>query len=157
MVSVSKDILKIVGNNTNAYAQGYFEYDSKKSGGVTRCHIRLGNKEIRQTFYVETPKLVVCTKDTYLKKYQMLDDIQKNGTFILNTSKSKEEILSYMSNHDKEALKNNNIKFYIINANEVAEKVGLGNKINTVMATVIFKIGKLIDLDFAISEMKKSL
>ena len=157
MVSVSKDLLKIVGNNTDAYAQGYFEYDSKKSGGVTKCHLRFGPKEIRQTFYVKTPSFVVCTKDTYLKKYEMLDDLQENGTFILNTAKTKEEVFEYMSNHDKEVLKNKNIKFYIINAGKVASEVGLGNKINTVMATVIFKIGKLIDLDFAISEMKKSL
>ena len=157
MVSVSKDILKIVGNNTKAYAQGYFEYDSKKSGGVTRCHLRLGNKEIKQTFYVKTPALVVCTKDTYLRKFEMLDDLQENGTFILNTSKNKEELFKYMTKHDKEILKNKNIKFYIINANKVANEVGLGNKINTVMATVIFKIGKLIDFDFAINEIKKSL
>ena len=157
MVSVSKDLLKIVGNNTNAYAQGYFEYDSKKSGGVTRCHLRLGDKEIRQTFYVKTPSLVVCTKDTYLRKFEMLDDLQKNGTFILNTSKSKEELFEYMTNHDKEVIKNKNIKLYIINANKVASEVGLGNKINTVMATVIFKIGKLIDFNFAINEIKKSL
>ena len=157
MVSVSKDLLKIVGNNTNAYAQGYFEYDSKKSGGVTRCHIRLGKKEIRQTFYVKTPTLVVCTKDTYLKKFEMLDDLQTKGIFILNTSKSKEEVLEYMTNHDRKVLKDKKIKFYIINANKVASEVGLGNKINTVMATVIFKIGKLIDFDFAINEIKKSL
>ncbi len=157
MVSVSKDILKIVGNNTNAYAQGYFEYDSKKSGGVTRCHLRLGDKEIKQTFYVKTPALVVCTKDTYLKKFEMLDDLQKDGTFILNTSKTKEELFEYMTNHDKKIIKDKNIKFYIINANKVANEVGLGNKINTVMATVIFKIGKLIDFNFAINEIKKSL
>lgn len=157
MVSVSKDILKIVGNNTNAYAQGYFEYDSKKSGGVTRCHLRLGNKEIRQTFYVKSPSVVVCTKDTYLKKYQMLDNIEEKGTFILNTSKSKEELMKYMSNHDINLIKEKNIKFYVINANKVASEVGLGNKINTVMATVIFKIAKLIDFDFAINEIKKSL
>lgn len=157
MVSVSKDIMKIVGNNTNAYAQGYFEYDSKKSGGVTKCHLRLGNKEIKQTFYVKSPSLVVCTKDTYLKKYEMLNNIEQNGTFILNTAKSKEELMKYMSNRDINIIKERNIKFYIINANKVASEVGLGNKINTVMATVIFKIAKLIDFDFAINEIKKSL
>lgn len=157
MVSVSKDLLKIVGNNTNAYAQGYFEYDSKKSGGVTRCHLRLGEHEIREAFYVKSPSLIVCTKDTYLKKYEMLDPIEENGTFILNTSKTKEEILEYMTNHDKKILKEKNIKFYIINANDLARSVGLGNKINTIMATVIFKIGKLIDFNFAINEIKKSL
>ncbi len=157
MVSVSKDILKIVGTNTNANVQCYCEYDSKKSGGVTRCHLRLGEKEIRQTFYVKHPSIIVCTKDTYLRKYEMLDDIQENGTFILNTSKSKEEALAYMSNHDRKILVDKNIKFYIINANELARSLGLPGKINTIMATVIFKIGKLIDFNFAISEIKKSL
>ena len=157
MVSVSKDIMKIVGNNTNAYAQGYFEYDAKKSGGVTKCHLRLGKKEIKQTFYVKSPKLVVCTKDTYLKKYEMLNSIEENGTFILNTAKSKEELMNYMTNRDINIIKDRNIKFYVINANKVASEVGLGNKINTVMATVIFKIAKLIDFDFAINEIKKSL
>ena len=157
MVSVSKDIMKIVGNNTNAYAQGYFEYDSKKSGGVTKCHLRLSKKEIRQTFYVKSPSVVVCTKDTYLKKYEMLNDIQENGTFILNTAKSKEELMKYMTNRDINIINDKNIKFYVINANKVASEVGLGNKINTVMATVIFKIAKLIDFNFAINEIKKSL
>ena len=157
MVSVSKDIIKIIGNNTNAFTQGYFEYDSKKSGGVTRCHIRLGNKPIRSTYYVKYPSIVVCTKDTYLKKFRMLDDILGNGIFVLNTSKSKDEILEYLSNSDREILKKRNIKFYIINANKIAMEQGLDNKINTIMATVIFKIGKLIDFNFAINEIKKSL
>ena len=157
MVSVSKDIIKIIGNNTNAFTQGYFEYDSKKSGGVTRCHIRLGNKPIRSTYYVKYPSIVVCTKDTYLKKFQMLDDILENGIFVLNTSKSKDEILEYLSNSDREILKKRNIKFYIIKANKIAMEQGLDNKINTIMATVIFKIGKLIDFNFAINEIKKSL
>ncbi len=157
MVSVSKDIIKIIGNNTNAYTQGYFEYDSKKSGGVTRCHIRLGKKEIKAEYYVETPSLVVCTKDTYLQKYEMLDNILENGTFILNTSKSKEEILDYLKEKDKAIIKDKNIKFYIVNANKIAMDEGLGNKINTIMATIIFKVGRLINYDFAVKEIKKSL
>lgn len=157
MVSVSKDILKIIGNNTKAYTQGYFEYDSKKSGGVTRCHIRLGKASIRSTYYVKYPSIIVCTKDTYLRKFEMLNDILENGTFILNTSKSKEEILEYMTSHDKEIIRKRNIKFYIINANKISMEEGLDNKINTIIATVIFKIGKLIDFNFAINEIKKSL
>lgn len=157
MVSVSKDILKIIGNNTKAFTQGYFEYDSKKSGGVTKCHIRLGNNKIRSTYYVENPTIVVCTKDTYLKKFNMLDNIVENGIFILNTSKTKEQILEYMDNNEKEILKKRHIRFYIINANKIAIEEGLNNKINTIMATIIFKIGKLIDFNFAINEIKKSL
>ena len=157
MVSVSKDILKIVGNNTEAYVQEYSEYDSKKSGGVTRCHIRLSETPIRSTYYVRYPNLVVCTKDTYLRKFKMLDNILEGGTFLLNTSKSKEELLSYMTNHDKKIIVDRHIKFYLIDANGLASEVGLGNKINTIMATAIFKIGNLIDFDFAIGEIKKSL
>ena len=157
MVSVSKDILKIVGNNTDAYVQEYSEYDSKKSGGVTRCHIRLSDKPIRSTYYVRYPNLVVCTKDTYLRKFKMLDNILEGGTFLLNTSKTKEELLEYMTNHDKKIIVDRHIKFYIIDANGLAGEVGLGNKINTIMATAIFKIGNLIDFDFAIGEIKKSL
>ena len=157
MVSVSKDILKIVGNNTEAYVQEYSEYDSKKSGGVTRCHIRLGDKPIRSTYYVRYPNLVVCTKDTYLRKFKMLDNILEGGTFLLNTSKSKEELLEYMTNHDKKIIVDRHIKFYLIDANGLAQEVGLGNKINTIVATAIFKVGNLIDFDFAIGEIKKSL
>ena len=157
MVSVSKDILKIVGHNTEADVQEYSEYDSKKSGGVTRCHIRLGDKPIRSTYYVRYPNLVVCTKDTYLRKFKMLDNILEGGTFLLNTSKSKEELLEYMTNHDKKIIVDRHIKFYLIDANGLAQAVGLGNKINTIVATAIFKVGNLIDFDFAIGEIKKSL
>ncbi len=157
MVSVSKDLIKIVGNNTNAYVQEYSEYDSKKSGGVTKCHLRFSDNPIRSTYYVRNPKLVVCTKDTYLKKFKMLENIEEGGTFLLNTSKDLNALLKYMSNHDKKIIQERKIKFYIIDANKVAFDAGLGNKINTVMATAIFKIGKLIDFDFAIQEIKKSL
>ncbi len=157
MVSVSKDIIKIIGTSTEAYTQGYFEYDSKKSGGVTKCHLRFGKDPIRATYYVESPELVVCTKDTYLKKYKMLDDIQEEGTFVLNTGKTTEELFEYMTDHDKKILKDRNIKFYKVSANGISESVGLGNKINTIMGTVIFKVGKIIDFNFAVGEIRKSL
>ena len=85
MVSVSKDLIKIVGTNTNAYTQGYFEYDSKKSGGVTKCHLRFGKNPIKSTYYVNNPSMIVCTKDTYLKKFEILDNIENDGIFLLNT------------------------------------------------------------------------
>ena len=157
MVSVSKDLIKIVGNNTEAYVQEYSEYDSKKSGGVTKCHLRFSDEPIRSTYYVRNPKLVVCTKDTYLRKFRMLEDIKEGGTFLLNTSKDLNELLKYMTDHDKKLMNDRKVKFYVIDANKVAFEAGLGNKINTVMATAIFKIGNLIDFDFAISEIKKSL
>ena len=96
MVSASKSIMKLVGENTEKYVQGYFEYDSKKSGGVTVSHLRFSDSKIRSTYYVESPSLVVVTKENYLKNFSVLDKIEDNGTFILNTSKTKEEVLEFL-------------------------------------------------------------
>lgn len=155
MVSASKSIMKLVGESTSKYVQGYFEYDSKKSGGVTVSHLRFNNDVIRSTYYVENPSLVVCTKDEYLSKYSMLYNIKENGIFILNTKRTKEEIFEVMSSSDYEILKNRNIKFYIINAHDVAEKIGLENKISTIMQSVILYITNIIDYNMAKEEMKK--
>lgn len=157
MVSASKDIIKIIGNNTNAYTQGYFEYDSKKSGGLTRCHLRFGKEPIRATYYVENPKIVVCTKDDYLEKYNMLDNIKNDGILILNTEKSDKELESVITPHDKKIIKERNIKLYTIDASKISLKNDIGNKINMIMATAIFKIGNIIPFDFAIKELEKSL
>jgi len=157
MVSASKDIIKIIGNNTKAYTQGYFEYDSKKSGGLTRCHLRFGASPIRATYYVEKPNIVVCTKDDYLCKYNMLDNIKENGIFILNTDKSEEQLSKIISQKDKEKLVKRNIKFYTIDANLIAHNNDLGNKINMIIATTIFKVSNIIPFNFAHKEIKKSL
>jgi len=157
MVSACKDIIKITGANTKAYTQGYFEYDSKKSGGLTRCHLRFSSTPIRSTYYVEHPSLVVCTKDTYLNKYYMLDKIEENGIFLLNTTKNKEEVLKLLTSRDKKIIKQKNIKVYIVNASKISYEVGLDNKINTIMETIIFKLGKIIPYNFAIKELKNNL
>ena len=157
MVSASKDIIKITGSNTKAYTQGYFEYDSKKSGGLTRCHLRFSQSPIRSTYYVENPSLVVCTKDTYLKKYDMLDKIEDNGVFLLNTTKPKEQVLDLFNSRDKKIIKDRNIKVYVVNASKISYEVGLDNKINTIMETIIFKLGKIIPFNFAIKQLKSNL
>jgi len=157
MVSASKDIMKITGDHTNAYVQGYFQYDSKKSGGLTKSHLRFSKDPIRSTYYVEKPSLVMCTKESYLSKYNMLDDIMKNGVFILNTSKNKKEVLSSLTPHDYNIILNKNIKFYIIDANKLAESVGLGNKISTIMEVILFKIGNIMPFDFATSKIKEDI
>ena len=157
MVSASKDIIKITGGNTKAYTQGYFEYDSKKSGGLTRCHLRFSNKPIRSTYYVEHPNLVVCTKDNYLSKYYMLDKIEENGTFLLNTTKNEDEVFDMFTNRDKKIIMEKNIKVYIVDATKVSYEVGLNNKINTIIETIIFKLGKIIPFDFAIEQLKANL
>jgi len=140
MVSASKSLIKLIGNNTENYVQGYFQYDSKKSGGVTKCHLRFSDNKIRSTYYVENPSLIAVTKDTYMDIYDILSDIKDNGIFILNTSKTKEEIIEYLPSNVKYIIKSKNIKFYTINAYELARKVGLGNKISTIMETCIIHL-----------------
>ena len=157
MVSASKDIMKITGDYTKAYVQGYFQYDSKKSGGVTKSHLRFSKDKIMSTYYVEHPSLVMCTKESYLKSFKMLDGIKKNGIFILNTEKSKEEILDELSSYDYNILVNKNIKFYIIDALKLAKEVGLDHKISSIMETVLFKVGHIMDFDFAITKIKEDI
>ena len=157
MVSASKDIIKITGTGSKAFVQGYYEYDSKKSGGVTIAHLRFGLDVIRSTYYVNKANTLVVTKDSYLEKFDLLSKIKENGIFILNTEKSKEEILSTLSNKNKSILKNNKIKFYIINASKIASDVGLPGKISSIMEVLIFKLCHIIDFKYAESEIKKSL
>ncbi len=157
MVSASKDIMKITGTGSDAFVQGYFEYDSKKSGGVTKCHLRFGKNPIHSTYYVKNPNTIILTKESYLGKYDILSGIRKGGTFILNTTKTKKEVLDFISNREKNILKSRNINFYIIDANSIASEVGLSNKISAIMEIAIFKICKIIDFDYAKDEIKKSL
>ena len=157
MVSASKDLMKITGTYTNAYVQGYFQYDSKKSGGVTISNLRFSKKPVRSTYYVEKATLIVCTKDSYLKKLRMLEKIKDKGIFIINTSKTHDEVLSMMSNHDKKILQTRSIKIFTIDANKIANEVGLNGKISTIMETLIFKMGKIIEFDFAVGKIKENL
>ena len=157
MVSASKDIMKITGTYTNAFVQGYYQYDSKKSGGITISHLRFGKNAISSTYYVQRASIVVCTKDSYLKRLRMLDKIKDKGVFILNTSLSPDEVLAIMSSHDKEILKNKNIKMFIVNASRIAKEAGLPGKISTIMETIIFKLGKIIDFNFAVAKIKENL
>lgn len=145
MITTSKDILTIIGENTEKYVQGYFQYDSKKSGGVTKSHLRFSDSEIKSSYYVENPRVVICSKDTYITKFEMLKGIKENGIFILNTSKEKIKLPeSYI---DK--IKEKNIKVYTVNASKIAKENGIPNKISMIMESVILNITKLIDQDKA--------
>lgn len=157
MVSASKDIIKITGNGSNAFVQGYFEYDSKKSGGVTISHLRFGKKPIQSTYYVDKANTLVVTKDMYLKKFDLLSKVKDEGIFILNTEKSSSEVLDFLSNRDKNTIKNKKIKFYIIDATKIATEVGLPGKISSIMEVLIFKLCHIIDFEYAYDEIKKSL
>lgn len=157
MVSASKDIMKITGDNTNAFVQGYFQYDSKKSGGVTKSHLRFSKDIIRSTYYVEKPSLVMCTKESYLNQFKMLDNIKKHGVFILNTSKNEKEILNVLKPHDYNLILSKELKFYIIDANKIAGDLGLGNKISSIMETILFEVGHIMEYDFAINKIKEDI
>ena len=153
MVSASKGIIKLIGNNTSKYVQGYFEYDSKKSGGMTISHLRFSDDIIRSTYYVNNPKIVVVSKDIYLQNINPLKNIQQNGIFILNTD--KEDINTYLNDEVKKIINERNIKCYVINATKIAQENGLGNKISTIMESIILNMSNLIDKDIMIKEMKK--
>ena len=157
MVSATKDLMKITGTYTNAYVQGYFQYDSKKSGGVTISNLRFGKKPIKSSYYVEKASLVVCTKDSYLKKLKMLEKINTKGVFVVNTSKSADEILAMMSSHDKKILQSRNVKMFIIDAEKYAREAGIPGKISAIMEVLIFKLGKIVDANFAINKIKENL
>ena len=157
MVSACKDLMKITGTHTRAYVQGYFQYDSKKSGGYTLCHLRFSKDPIKSTYYVEKSSLIVCTKDSYLSKLHMLDKIKSKGIFLLNTSKSSDEVLASMSVHDKRILQSRNVNMYIVDATKIANDAGIPGKISSIMEMLIFKLGKVIDFNFAKDVIKENL
>lgn len=157
MVSACKDLMKITGESTEAYVQGYFQYDSKKSGGVTISHLRFSKTPIESTYYVDQAKLIVCTQDSYLNKFDIFSSIEENGTFLLNTTHSKEEVIAMLPEKAKQILKTRNVKFYLVNASKVAKEHGLGNKISAMMESLIFKYGHILDSNYAIGKIKENL
>lgn len=157
MVSASKDLMKITGASTRAYVQGYFQYDSKKSGGVTVSHLRFDKKPIKSTYYVDKASLIVCTKDRYLTRLNMLDRIKPNGIFLLNTSMNSDEVLKFISNKDKKIMKERQVKFYIVDASKIAREEKISGKISAMMELLIFKLGKIIDFNYAKEEIKNNI
>lgn len=155
MISASKSIIKLIGDNTNNYVQGYFQYDSKKSGGVTISHLRISDKKIRSTYYVEKPDIVVVSKDSYFDEFEILNKISKNSIMIINTSKSEEELINSFSLKLKQLLIENNTRIYILNAYDIANKVGLKNKISMIMECACLYLTNLIDYKFAKEELIK--
>ena len=156
MVSTSKDIIKIIGDYTDKYVQGYFQYDSKKSGGVTRSHMRIANTEIKKPYYVNNPSLVVVSKEEYIYKYDVIDNLCENGTLFLNTKLDNDKLVASLPNKIKYLLAKKNINFYSIDAYKLVNELGLKNKISTCMEICIFDIIKILDTNKVISIMKDS-
>ena len=154
MVSASKSLIKLIGDNTDNDVQGYFQYDSKKSGGVTISHLRISNKEIRSTYYVENPSIVVVSKDNYLNDFKLIDNILENGTFIINTEKSETDLINNIDESLKKLLIDKHVNIYTINAYDIANKYNLTGKISMIMESAIFYITNLVDYDLALDKMK---
>ena len=157
MVSASKSIIKIIGDNTENYVQGYFQYDSKKSGGVTASHLRFSDAKIRSTYYVEEPSLLVITKDGYLKQYDLISKLKENAVVLINSTRSDSDIISLMKDSLKKKICDAHAKVYVINANAVAEEVGLKNKISTIMESAIFALTGIVPYEEALEHMEKSI
>jgi pyruvate-ferredoxin/flavodoxin oxidoreductase len=154
-VGANKNSVKIIGDNTDKHCQAYFSYDSKKSGGFTCSHLRFGDSPIRSTYLVNTPNFVACHVQAYLRMYDVIRGLRKNGTFLLNTIWEGEELSKNLPNKIKAYFAKNNISVYYINATQIAQEIGLGNRTNTILQSAFFRITKVIPVDLAIEQMKK--
>ena len=154
-VGANKNSIKIIGDKTDLYAQAYFAYDSKKSGGYTRSHLRFGKKPIRSTYLVSNPHFVACSVAAYLEIYDVIDGIRENGTFLLNSIWDAEQTIAKLPNKVKKILASKNINFYIINATKLAHDIGLKNRTNTIMQSAFFKLADIIPFEDAQKYMKE--
>ena len=154
-VGANKNSVKIIGDNTDKYCQAYFSYDSKKSGGFTCSHLRFGDEPIRSTYLVNTPNFVACHVQAYLNMYDVTRGLLPGGTFLLNTIWNEEELRRNLPVRVKKYLAKNNITLYYINATNIAQEIGLGNRTNTILQSAFFRITEVIPVDLAIEQMKK--
>ena len=154
-VSANKSTVKIIGDNTDQYAQAYFAYDSKKAGGVTRSHLRFGKSPIRSTYYINNADFISCSLDAYMFKYDMVRNLKDGGTFLLNTTFSKEEIAHHMPNRMKAQLAKKHAKLYIINATKIAQEIGMGRRTNTILQSAFFALNEqIMPLETSLELMK---
>ena len=153
-VGANKNSIKIIGDNTDMYAQAYFDYDSKKSGGVTISHLRFGHSPIRSTYLISQANFVACHCTAYIYKYNMVQDLVPGGTFLFNTQWSVDELDEKLPGQVKRYIAENNINFYIIDGVKIGKEIGLGNRINTVLQSAFFSLTKLIPEEEVIKLMK---
>ncbi|MDO5028631.1 MAG: pyruvate:ferredoxin (flavodoxin) oxidoreductase [Bacillota bacterium] len=156
-VGANKSAIKIIGDNTDMYAQGYFDYDSKKTSGVTMSHLRFGNHPITSTYLIQEPDFISCSMQSYVNKYDLLRGLRKGGTFLLNTLWTPEEVEEHLPASMKRFIAENDIKFYTINATKIAADLGLGGRTNMIMQSAFFKLSEVIPLDLAVEKLKESI
>ena len=153
-VGANKNSIKIIGDNTDMYAQGYFAYDSKKSGGLTVSHLRFGKTPIKSTYYISKADFVACHNPSYVDKYDIVDDLKEGGSFLLNCPWDTEELSERLPGKMKKILADRHINFYTIDGIKIGKEIGLGGRINTVLQSAFFKIADIIPADKAKELMK---
>lgn len=153
-VGANKNSIKIIGDHTDMYAQGYFDYDSKKSGGLTISHLRFGHSPIKSTYYISKADFVACHNPAYLEIYDMVQDIKPGGSFLLNCHWTAEELEEHLPGKVKRYIAENNISLYTIDGFKFGKEIGLGTRINTILQSAFFKIAKIIPEEDAIKYMK---
>ena len=153
-VGANKNSIKIIGDNTDMYAQAYFDYDSKKSGGVTMSHLRFGKKAIKSTYLIKQANFVACHNPSYVRKYNMVQELVPGGTFLLNCSWTPEELETHLPGQVKRYIAENDIQFYTIDGIKIGKEIGLGGRINTVLQSAFFKLAAIIPEETAIELMK---
>ena len=156
-VGANKNSIKIIGDHTDKYIQAYFQYDSKKTGGVTISHLRFGDSPIKSAYYITKADFVACHTPSYmLKGYKIVNDVKPGGTFLLNCQWSDAELDEHLSAEAKRYIANNNIKFYTINAIDKAIEIGMGKRTNTILQSAFFKLAAILPIEEAIEYMKKA-
>lgn len=156
-VGANKNSVKIIGTHTDMYTQAYFEYDTKKSFGVTKSHLRFGNAPINSTYLVKHADFIACHNQTYLQKYDIIDELNEGGTFLLNCNWTEDQLEENIPNFVKKYIAQNNISFYIIDANKVSNELGLGNHSNMVLQAAFFKLAEIIPVEDALKHMKEGV
>lgn len=156
-VGANKQAITIIGDNTDLYAQGYFSYDSKKSGGVTISHLRFGKNKIQSTYLITEADFVACHNQAYVHQYDLLRGLKKGGTFVLNCTWSDEELEANLPASMKKYIAEKDIAFYTIDATALAEEIGLGNRINMIMQSAFFKLTNVIPMEDAVKYLKQSI
>ncbi|MDR3552277.1 MAG: pyruvate:ferredoxin (flavodoxin) oxidoreductase, partial [Clostridia bacterium] len=153
-VGANKNSIKIIGDHTSLYAQGYFAYDSKKSGGVTMSHLRFGKQPIKSTYYVTKADFVACHNPSYIDKYEMVEELKKGGIFLLNCQWDDKELEAHLPSRVKRFIAHNDIQLYTIDGISIARGLGLGGRINTILQAAFFALAKIIPVDDAVKFMK---
>ncbi len=156
-VGANKSAIKIIGDNTDMYAQAYFSYDSKKSGGITISHLRFGNKPIQSTYLIDTADYVACHKENYVEVYDVLEGIKDGGIFVLNSPWTQQEMEEKLPAGMRRTIAQKKLKFYNIDAVKIASEVGLGGRINMIMQTAFFKLANVIPVDEALGYLKDQI